>query len=62
MGRNQYWALLRILSRSQEKISEKLTSTGILWRKGFDTLIRGNLACWIRKTNVGKLRNDVLMT
>ena len=34
---------------SQEKKSEKLTSTGILWRKGFDTWIRGNLVCWIRK-------------
>ena len=37
------------MHNSQENKSEKLTSTGILWRKGFDTVIRGNLVRRIQK-------------
>ena len=48
-----YWFLILSVfltfTYSQEKKSEKLTSTGILWRKGFDTYLRGNLVCWIQK-------------
>ena len=34
---------------SQETKWEKLSSTGILWRKGSDIFIRGNLVGWIQK-------------
>ena len=38
-------SVLRKSHISQEKMAEKLSSTGMFLRKGFDTLIRSYLIC-----------------